>query len=179
MSERGEREAEGGPKGSPSTGWNFNHVASLAVAALSAALFLAIPYQVGKPEKLFGRALSGLDPALFPRLVLGTLFVLAVWHFFAAGRLREPNLLRIVESRGYINIAVTTVCVVAYAFALPAFGYVASGTALMLVLTIFYANFYGNRNHLLTIGVSVLVPPAIYYGATRLLKVSLPELPFF
>jgi putative tricarboxylic transport membrane protein len=175
VSKRSQRGAVGSRGGTPWTRWNFNHSAALVVAALAAGLFLAIPYVVAKPEKLFGRALSGLNPALFPRLVLGTMFVLALWYFFSAGRLRELNLFRTVEANGYFNIAVTIACVVVYAFALPALGYIATGIALMLVLTVFY----GNRNHLLTVGVSVLVPVAIYHGATRLLKVSLPEFPFF
>ena len=156
------------------TRWNFNHFAALAVAVLAAALFFAIPYEVGKPESLFGRALSGLKPALFPRVVLGTMFVLALWYLAVAGRLHELNLFRTVDARAYVNIGVTTACIVAYAFALPALGYIPSGIALILVLTVFY----GNRNHLLTVAVSVLVPLAIYYGATRLLQVSLPEAPF-
>lgn len=160
--------------GTPWTRWNFNHAAALVVAVLAAALFLAIPYEVGKPESLFGRALSGLEPALFPRLVLGTLFVLALWYLAVAGRLHELNLFRTVDARGFFNVGVTTVCIVAYALALPALGYVPAGIALMLVLTLFY----GNRNHLLTVAVSVLVPLAIYYGATRLLQVALPEATF-
>jgi hypothetical protein len=158
----------------PWTRWNFNHAAALVVAALAAFLYLSIPYEVGKPESLFGRALSALKPTLFPRIVLGTLFVLAVWYLLIAGRLHELNLFRTVDKRGYFNVAVTTACVVAYAFLLPVVGYVAAGVALMLVLTVFY----GNRNHLLTVAVSVLVPLAIFYGATHLLQVSLPEFPF-
>ena len=156
------------------TRWNFNHAAALVVAALAALLYLSIPYEVGKPESLFGRALSALKPTFFPRIVLGVLFVLAVWYLLLAGRLRELNLFRTVDRRGYFNVAVTIGCVVAYAFLLPVVGYVAAGIALTLVLTVFY----GNRNHLLTVAVSVLVPLAIYYGATHLLLVSLPEFPF-
>lgn len=156
------------------TRWNFNHFAAFAVAVLAAFLYLSIPYQIGKPESLFGRALSALEPTFFPRVVLGTMFVLAVWYLLVAGRLRELNLFRSVDARAYVNIGVTTACIIAYAFALPALGYIPAGITLILALTVFY----GNRNHLLTVAVSVLVPLAIYYGATRLLQVSLPETPF-
>ena len=163
------------PRGRRWTKWNFNHVTALAIAAVAAALFVAVPYQVAKPERLFGRALSALNPTLFPRIVLGVLLVVAILYFVASARLHELNLFRTVDARGYFSVAVTIVCLVAYGFALPAFGFVASGIALMLVLTVFY----GNRNHYLTVAVSVLVPVAIYYGATHLLQVSLPEFPFF
>ncbi len=155
--------------------WNFNHVTAVAVAALAVALLLSVPYQVAKPERLFGRALSALNPALYPRVVLGMLLLIAIGYFVVSFRLRELNLFRTVDARGYLGIAVTTVCVVAYALVLPKLGFVVSGIALTAVLTVFY----GNRNHFLTVMVSVLAPLAIYYGATRLLLVSLPEFPFF
>ena len=46
------------------TGWNFNHVAAFAIGVIAIALLAAIPYQVAEPERLFGRALSALDPTL-------------------------------------------------------------------------------------------------------------------
>jgi len=154
---------------------SFNHVTALVIAVVAAALLVAVPYQVAKPERLFGRALTGLNPALFPRLVLGALLILAIWQFLISARFHETNLFRTVDARGYFNVGVTIACILAYAFALPVLGFVASGIALTFVLTVFY----GNRNHYLTVAVSVLVPVAIYYGATRLLLVSLPEFPFF
>jgi len=154
--------------------WNFNHATAFVLILLALALLGAVPYQVAEPQRLFGRALTALDPALYPRLVFGVLLVVAIGYFAASGRIREPNLFRTVDARGYFNVGVTLVCLLAYAFALPHLGFVVSGIALMLVLTVFY----GNRNHLLTAAVGVLVPLAIYYGATRLLGVSLPELPF-
>lgn len=155
--------------------WNFNHVTALAVMALAAALLLAVPYQVAKPERLFGRALTALNPALYPRLVFGALLVFAIGYFLVSGRLRELNQFRTIDAHGYFNVGVTIVCLAAYALALPKLGFVVSGIALTFVLAVFY----GNRNHYLTVAVSVLAPLAIYYGATRLLLVSLPEFPFF
>lgn len=155
--------------------WNFNRVTALALAALAVALLAAVPYQVAEPERLFGRALSALDPTFYPRLVFGALLVVAIGYFVISGRLRELNLFREIDARAWLNVGVTIACVVAYAFALPILGFVPAGIALMLVLTVFY----GNRNHYLTVAVSVLAPLAIYYGATRLLLVSLPESRFF
>jgi hypothetical protein len=174
---RGTRRAAAGRKagGTRWSKWNFNHVTALVLTLLAAALLLAVPYQVAKPQRLFGRALTALDPALYPRLVFGALLIIAVGYFVISGQLRELNLFRTVDKRGYFNVGVTIVCLVAYAFALPKLGFIVSGIALTAVLTVFY----GNRNHFLTVAVSVLAPLAIYYGATRLLLVSLPEFPFF
>ncbi|MBW1773982.1 MAG: tripartite tricarboxylate transporter TctB family protein, partial [Deltaproteobacteria bacterium] len=41
------------------------------------------------------------------------------------------------------------------------------------------STFYGNRNVLIGLVVSVVVPLCIYYVFTNLLAVSLPEFPFF
>jgi hypothetical protein len=155
--------------------WNFNRVTALALAAIAAALLAAVPYQVAEQRTAFGRSLTGLDPALFPRLVLGAMLALAVGYFFLSPRLREPNLFRRVAPRGFVDVAVTIVCLLAYALALPELGFVASGAVLMVVLALFY----GNRNHFLTVAIAVAAPTAIYLGFTRLLRVSLPEFPFF
>ena len=155
--------------------WNFNRVTALLLAATAAALLAAVPYQVAKPLRLFGRSLTGLDPALFPRLVLGAMLLVALRYFAISPRLDERSLFQGVDRAAYFRVAVTVACLAGYALALPAIGYVASGIVLMLVLTVFY----GNRDHRLTVAVSVLVPFAIYLGTTRLLQVSLPEFPFF
>ncbi|NJN40321.1 MAG: tripartite tricarboxylate transporter TctB family protein [Gammaproteobacteria bacterium] len=154
-----------------STRWNFNHVAALVLVLLAVALLVAIPYQIAEPERLFGRALSALSPAFYPRLVFGALLVIALAYLAISGRLHELNLFGEIDGHAWLNIGVTLACVVAYAFALPVLGFVPAGIALMLVLTVLY----GNRNHYLTVAVSVLAPLLIYYGATRLLLVSLPE----
>lgn len=155
--------------------WNFNRVTALVLAAIAAALLAAVPSQIAEPRTVFGRSLTGLDPALFPRLVLGAMLALAVAYFFLSPRLHEPNLFRRVPPRGFADVAVTIGCLLAYAVALPELGFVASGAVLMVVLALFY----GNRNHLLTVATGLAVPTAIYFGFTRLLRVSLPEFPFF
>ena len=155
--------------------WNFNHATALVVIVLAGLLLASVSGQVAPPKALFGRRLSALDPALYPRLVLGATLVLGLWYFALSHRLRETNLLTQVGAQGWVNVGVTIVCLLAYAFALPRLGFVASGTALMLALTVFY----GNRHPVQIVAVSVLVPAAIYLGLTRLMRVSLPEFPFF
>ena len=155
--------------------WNFNHTTALVLLVLAALLLASVASQVAPPRMLFGRRLAALDPGLYPRLVFGAMLLLALWYFVLSFRLREGNLLKEVDAKGFVNVGITTACLLAYAFALPRLGFVASGVALIAVLTVFL----GNRNHLLTAVVAVLVPLAIYLGLTRLMLVSLPEFPFF
>lgn len=169
-----DRPARGRPGGTPWRRWNFNHAAAAVVALVSALLLATLPQHVARPKAVLGRVLSGLDPALFPELVLWTLLALAALWFALAGRLHELNLFRTVEPRGFASVGVTIAALVAYALALPHLGFVASGAILVMGL----AAFYGNRNHALTVAIGVLVPTAIYLGFTRLLHVSLPEFPF-
>lgn len=155
--------------------WNFNHTTALVLLVLAGVLLASVASQVAPPRMLLGRRLAALDPALYPRLVFGAMLVLALWYFAISLRLREKNLLGEVGGKGFLNVGVTLACLLAYAFALPRLGFVASGAVLIAVLGVFF----GNRNHLLTVAVAVLVPAAIYFGLTRLMRVSLPEFPFF
>jgi hypothetical protein len=155
--------------------WSFNHTAALALAGVAALLLASVGAQVAPPRMLLGRRLAALDPALYPRLVFGAMLALALWYFVLSFRLREENLLRQVGAGAFVNVGVTAACLLAYAFALPRLGFVASGAALIAVLSVFF----GNRNHFLTAAVAVLLPAAIYFGLTRLMRVSLPEFPFF
>jgi putative tricarboxylic transport membrane protein len=155
--------------------WNFNHTTALVLFVLAALLLASVASQVAPPRMLFGRRLAALDPGLYPRLVLGAMLLLALWYFLLCFRLREANLLKDVGAGGFLNVGITAACMLAYAFALPRLGFVASGAALIAMLTVFL----GNRNHILTALVALLVPLAIYLGLTRLMLVSLPEFPFF
>lgn len=155
--------------------WSFNHTTALVLLVLAGLLLASVSSQVAPPKMLFGRRLAALDPTLYPRLVFGAMLLLALWYFVVSFRLRESNLLKGVGAAGFVNVGVTLVCLLAYAFALPRLGFVASGTALIAVLGLFF----GNRNHLQTATVALLVPALIYFGLTRLMRVSLPEFPFF
>ena len=108
-------------------------------------------------------------------IMVGALFALALWYFVLSFKLREGNLLKAVGAEGFVNVGVTLMCLLLYAFALPRLGFVASGAALIVVLSLFL----GDRRHLETAAVAVLVPAGIYFRLTRLMRVSLPEFPFF
>src|SRR5919106_2801227 len=127
--------------------WNFNHTAALVLLVLAALLLAAVGTEVAPPKMLLGRRLAALDPALYPRLVFGAMLALALWYFILSFRLREGNLLRQVGAEGFVNVGVTAACLLAYAFALPRLGFVASGAALIVALSVFL----GNRNHFLTV----------------------------
>jgi putative tricarboxylic transport membrane protein len=155
--------------------FNFNTYAAIIFILLWTVVFFIIPYQIQKPMLFMGRTLMGLKPTLFPRLATLTLIALSIWFLIISLRIDEKNRFKDVAREGYFRIIVSLVVFVAYALLFEPLGFVVSSMLVAGTLT----TFYGNRNILVGILVSLGAPLGIYYVFTRLLKVSLPECPFF
>lgn len=155
--------------------FNFNTYAAIIFIVLWTVVFFIIPYQIQKPMLFMGRSLMGLKPTLFPRLATLALIGLSIWFLIISFRIDEKNGFKEVAKEGYFRIIVSLVVFVAYALLFDPLGFVVSSMLVAGTLS----TFYGNRNILVGILVSVGAPLGIYYVFTRLLKVSLPEFPFF
>ena len=154
---------------------NFNTSAAIAFIVLWTVVFFIIPYQIQKPMLFMGRSLMGLKPTLFPRLATLALIGLSIWYLIISFRIDENNHFKEVAKEGYFRIIVSLVVFVAYALLFEPLGFVVSSILVAGTLS----TFYGNRNVLVGILISFGAPLGIYYVFTRLLKVSLPECPFF
>ena len=154
---------------------NFNTFAAIIFIVLWTVVFFIIPYQIQKPMLFMGRTLMGLKPTLFPRLATLTLIGLSIWFLIISLGIDEKNRFKDVAKAGYFRIIVSLVVFVAYALLFEPLGFVVSSILVAGTLS----TFYGNRNILVGILVSFGAPLGIYYVFTRLLKVSLPECPFF
>ncbi len=154
-------------------GANFNFWSSLGFIALSLFLLISIPYQIEKPRLIMGRSLTGLDPALFPRVAAAGMLLLSIAYLAQSRKLKEENGFRGVALSGYVNVAVTILVLSFYALLLEPIGFVASSALTVAALTVLY----GNRNIYLIALSSLGIPLAIYYMCTRLLLVFLPEFP--
>ena len=155
--------------------FNFNTYAAILFIVLWTVVFFIIPYQIQKPMLFMGRSLMGLKPTLFPRLATLALIGLSIWFLIISFRIDEKNGFKEVAKKGYFRIIVSLVVFVAYALLFEPLGFVVSSMLVAGTLS----TFYGNRNLLIGILVSFGAPLGIYYVFTRLLKVSLPEFPFF
>lgn len=155
------------------SGANFNFWSALGFVTFSLFILISIPYQIEKPRLILGRSLTGLDPALFPRITAGCMLALSVAYLIQSRNMREVNQFRGVELSGYANVAVTVLVLVIYAVLLEPIGFVASSALAVAALTILY----GNRNIILIGLTSLGIPLAIYYLCTRFLLVFLPEFP--
>jgi len=154
---------------------NFNTIAAVIFIVLWTVVFFIIPYQIQKPRLFMGRSLMGLQPTLFPRLATLTLIGLSVWYLIISFHIFENNRFKDVAKAGYFRMIVSLAVFVAYAFLFEPLGFVVSSMLVAGTLS----TFYGNRSILVGILVSLGAPVGIFYVFTHLLKVSLPECPFF
>lgn len=150
---------------------NFNTVVAIGFVGLGLLLLAIIPDQVDRPLMLFGQAPSGLNPQLFPQLVASGFLLLGLCYLVRSFRMSEPNGFRRLTSESIVNVTVTLGALLIFALSMVPLGFLLSSVLLIAVLS----TFYGNRNILLGVLVSVLVPTAIFLVFTRLLHVSLPE----
>jgi putative tricarboxylic transport membrane protein len=154
---------------------NFNTLLALFFLLFSVTAYILIPYQIEKPKLFMGRALDAMEPTVFPRLSILFLFAMSVWYLISSFYLTEENLFRKLGRKAYVRVLVTILIAVAYTQLFEPLGFVISGILAVSALTIFF----GNRNYLIIAIVGIGVPVAIFLIFTRLLKVSLPEFPFF
>ena len=154
---------------------NFNTVTAVLFIVLWSVMFFIIPYQIQKPMLFMGRTLMGLEPTLFPRLATLALVGLNIWYLIISFRIDEKNMFKEVARDGYFRVIASLTVFLAYALLFEPLGFVISSILVAGSLS----TYYGNRNILIGIIVSVGVPLGIYLVFTRLLKVSLPECPFF
>ena len=142
---------------------------------LWAVMFIIIPYQIQKPMLFMGRSLMGLKPTLFPRLATLALIGLNIWYLIISFRIDEKNGFMEVSKEGYFRVVATLTVFLAYALLFEPLGFVLSSVLVAGSLS----TYFGNRSIPVGIAVSLGVPIGIYFVFTRLLKVSLPEFPFF
>jgi hypothetical protein len=165
---------DSGATGSSGFRFNFNIGCAVGVIALGVAIWVLTPYQVEKAVPLFGKPASGLDPHLFPRVVAAVFFLLGIWYFYRALKLREENLLRKLDREAIVNTIVSLAAFFVFAELMEIVGFVISGAATMF----FLSTFYGNRTWWLGILVSCVIPFGVFNLFTKVLLVFLPEFPY-
>ena len=133
-----------------------------------------MPSQIAKPKLFMGRAMTALEPTLFPYLVGGGLLILSLWYLLQSLRLSERHLFVGFDRARFAKTSISVGVFLAYALLMEPLGFVAASALMLAVLT----TFYGNRNVVLGAAVSVGFPVAVYWLFTRALHVYLPEAPW-
>lgn len=154
---------------------NFNTILALFFILFSITFYILIPYQIEKPKLFMGRALDAMEPTVFPRLSIIFLFAMSVWYLIFSFYFTEENFFKKLEARAYIRVLITLLITFAFTQLFEPLGFVISAILAVSALTIFF----GNRNIYVIGIVGFGVPVTVYFIFTHLLRVSLPECPFF
>ncbi|MEE2746622.1 MAG: tripartite tricarboxylate transporter TctB family protein [Pseudomonadota bacterium] len=154
--------------------FNYNTIAALLFIALSVALMAVIPYQIDKPLiQLGGVGQSNLSAELFPTIVAISLFLLGLCYFFMSFRINQKNNLSELDSEAIKNVSVTLVLMAAYVPLMVNLGFVVGSFTMIFVMS----TYFGNRNLILGLCISILLPVLIFVIFRRLLLTELPPFP--
>ena len=154
--------------------FNFNTIAAFVFILLSIGLFLVIPYQIDKPLiNIAGVGGSNLSAELFPKIVAASLFLLGIWYLMISFNIVQKNDLLELDREAVTNVLITFVLMGCYVFLMVNLGFVL-GSALM-VLTM--STYFGNRNLIVGLALSILLPMFMFFVFRRLLLVELPPFP--
>jgi hypothetical protein len=153
---------------------NFNSYVSILFFGLGAFILIVIPTQIEKPLIIFGQSLNALNPTLFPSIVAFGFLGLSVWSFFKSFSIEETNGLAILDQEAITNVGIIIVALFAYALLMTPLGFIPSSAILVAGLSFYF----GIRNILMILFVSIGVPTSIYFIFTKGLKVFLPEIPW-
>jgi len=151
---------------------NFNSYVSLLFFGLGAFILFVIPSQIEKPLIIFGQSLNALNPTMFPSLVALGFLGLGAWSFYESFSIDETNGLANLDREAIINVGVSIAALFAYALLMVPLGFIPSSAILVGGLSYFY----GTRNIMLVLFVSITVPSSVYFIFTKGLKVFLPEI---
>ena len=154
--------------------YNFNTISAGVFILLAIAMFIVIPFQIDKPLiEIAGVGGSNLSAELFPQIVASSLLVLGVWYFFVSFTIDQRNELLDLDREAIANVIVTLLLMAAYVFLMVNLGFVV-GTSLMIFSM---STYFGNRNYILGVALSIVLPMVIFLIFRRLLLVELPPFP--
>ena len=135
---------------------------------------MVIPYQIDKPLiNIAGVGGSNLSAELFPKIVAASLFLLGIWYLMISFNIVQKNDLLELDREAVTNVLITFVLMGCYVFLMVNLGFVL-GSALM-VLTM--STYFGNRNLIVGLALSILLPMFMFFVFRRLLLVELPPFP--
>lgn len=152
---------------------NFNTVAAVLFIALAVVLFLIIPHQIDEPLIVVTGSKTNLPAELFPQLVAGAFLVLGAWFAWVSLSIAQRNGFLDLDREAIINVFVTLVMMAIYVPLMVNIGFVA-GSAIMVFAM---STYFGNRNYVLGVLISILFPMLVFLTFRRLLLVELPPFP--
>lgn len=142
---------------------------------VAVAFVIFIDNVVAAPKMLLGRSLSAIEPSLFPLVAIVMMIGLCSAFLLTAYRSSaetEPAQSDMEGRTDWFRVGAFFGVLILYALMFDRIGFLISTFLAMLVLS-FLA---GNRSPVQILILSSVCPIGLYIIATRLLRVSLPEL---
>ena len=155
----------------PSFRGNVEAYVLCALMFLSIVFIILVPTQIPPPKISFGRAIGQLEPTFFPRLAATGLFATSAAALFVSIRRGGGNPFADLDRKILLQLLGIVVILWLFALAFAPVGYLVSGIAVSLILSLYL----GNRNPITLAILCIGVPTAIYYVFTKFLLISLPE----
>lgn len=146
-----------------------------ALLVLSVLALLFIGSLVAPAKILLGRSLTAIPPNLFPTIIISAMVILCVALLSIRFRHLGSEPARISELQGWQRGLVFFGIMTGYALLMEPIGFISS-SAIAIALISWLV---GNRSIPQIVVLSVVSPVLLYFAATRLLAVSLPELNVF
>jgi hypothetical protein len=152
---------------------NFNTVSAIIFIAMGIFLYVVIPSQIDKPLIQLSAGQFNLSPELFPRIMAICMVVLGGWFFIKSFSIHQINELKNLDKEAIANVAATLVMMAVYVPLMVNLGFVI-GSAIMIFLM---STYFGNRNYVVGILISIVLPMFLYMTFRRVLLVELPPFP--
>ena len=153
--------------------FNFNTIAAICFIALSILLLIFIPGQIDKPLIQLSFGQFNLPPQLFPQIIAGCMLALGAWFLYKSFLLKQVNELKNLDKEAIVNVVMTLVMMAIYVPLMVNLGFVL-GSAIMIFAM---STYFGNRNFIAAVLVSIFLPMVVFATFRRLLLVELPPFP--
>ncbi len=153
--------------------FNFNTIAAIIFIVGAVILYIFIPSQIDKPLIQLSTGQFNLPPELFPQIIAICMFLLGAWFLYKSRSLTEINELMNLDKEAIVNVTTTLVMMAIYVPLMVNIGFVV-GSAIMIIAM---STYFGNRNYVVGVLVSIFLPMVMYVTFRRLLLVELPPFP--
>lgn len=144
---------------------------ALFFTILSLGLLTSVASQIAKPRLVMGRSLTALDASLFPYIALGALLLLSLLFLYRCLKVEQKDQSFELALTSFPRTIICISILFAYALLMNLFGFIASSGLTLFALT----TFFGNRNWVLGISVSIIFPVVIYFLFLYAFQVYLPD----
>jgi putative tricarboxylic transport membrane protein len=140
------------------------------LAVLALLLLVCMPFILGSPQPLFGQSISVLPMSLFPTLATLGILLFSLVELLRGSEMDDAVRTELPEPIFGMSTLVPLALILLAATSYDILGYLTSTALVVSMLSLAM----GNRNPLMLLAVSIVLPMSIYWLITRLFSTYLP-----